>query len=50
MRLSQVESLTLEKIRDEGDPEASVEQLISPERYAAELDQYFQVRVEWWGG
>jgi hypothetical protein len=40
----------LSKIRPEGAPEPAMEDLISPERFAADLDKVFRMRVAWWGG
>jgi hypothetical protein len=40
----------LSKTRPDGEPEPSMEQVISPQRYADELDEYFRERAEWWGG
>lgn len=40
----------LGRIRPKGHPEPAMEDLISPERFAEELDTVFRERVEWWGG
>jgi hypothetical protein len=40
----------LSEIRPDGQPEPSMEDLISPERFADGLDEVFRERVEWWGG
>jgi hypothetical protein len=40
----------LSRIRPKGAPEPSLENLISPERFADELDKVFRQRVAWWGG
>jgi hypothetical protein len=40
----------LSRIRPKGAPEPSLENLISPERFADDLDKVFRQRVAWWGG
>jgi hypothetical protein len=40
----------LSQLRSEGEPEPSIEHLLSPERCADDLDQLFRQRVQWWGG
>lgn len=40
----------LANIRPEREPEPSMETLISPERFAADLERVFREHVEWWGG
>jgi hypothetical protein len=40
----------LSKIRPEGAPEPTLDMLISPERFADDLDKVFRERVAWWGG
>jgi hypothetical protein len=40
----------LSRIRPEGAAEPSMENLISPERFADDLEKVFRRRVEWWGG
>ena len=40
----------LSKIRPKGQPAPSLEDLMSPERLAEELDTVFRQRVAWWGG
>jgi len=40
----------LSRIRPEGSPEPSMEDLISPERLADNLEKVFRQRIEGWGG
>jgi hypothetical protein len=40
----------LSRIRPEGAPEPSMANLISPERFADDLEKVFRQRVAWWGG
>jgi hypothetical protein len=40
----------LSSIRPPGEPAPSLDTLISPERFAEDLDRAFRERVAWWGG
>jgi hypothetical protein len=40
----------LSRIRPEGAPEPSMENLLCPERFADDLEKLCRQRVEWWGG
>lgn len=40
----------MSRIRPKEAPRLTVDRLISPEKFANDLDKAFRIRVEWWGG